>query len=506
MLSAILSRPIRTAAPASVFVGELFRQPWLLFIVILGPFLILLAFVLGARVYRDFPTTIIVQPPGGTGTPAFQVGANNLDNFLRVVDVTTDREAALARLHRGEVKLVLELPADPQAALARGEQAQVRLTTNEIDPLANSFFTLFVESQIAELNRQAIAQVAEQARASAGNLQGDVDRLARTLDGLDTASVPEQRRRLAEAATQLAQLDAALAQLEELARATSNLFGTGPGSPLAEIRAQRDRVTRLLADVRQLDTQLAQAPSPTDAARLRQDVNQLQTLLRQLRVTDPNVLSAPFAATITNVAPYQPAGTSYFLPGILALILQHLAVTLAAVSIARDRRLGILDLYRLSPASAGEVLVGKYLALSVMVALIAAAVTTLVLLALGVPVLGGLVWLVAALAAFLLAALALGFVIGLLTRSEEGAIQAAMLLLIASVAFGGLLAPLEQLTRPLLAAAYLLPVTSGRVLLEAVMFRGYLIDWIAPVVLALLLVVLLVLSYRLFARELARRR
>jgi len=62
------------------------------------------------------------------------------------------------------------------------------------------------------------------------------------------------------------------------------------------------------------------------------------------------------------------------------------------------------------------------------------------------------------------------------TRSEETAIQLCMLVLIASVAFGGLLAPLEQLTPPLLAAAYLLPVTSGKVVLEAVMFRGYLLD------------------------------
>jgi hypothetical protein len=97
-------------------------------------------------------------------------------------------------------------------------------------------------------------------------------------------------------------------------------------------------------------------------------------------------------------------------------------------------------------------------------------------------------------------------VVGLLTNSEEAAIQAAMLLLIASVAFGGLLAPLDQLTPPLLAVAHLLPVTTGRLLLEAVMFRGYLLDWVAPTVLGGLLLVTLVLSYRLFAAELARRR
>jgi ABC-2 type transport system permease protein len=499
----MLSTPIRTTAPANVFIGELLRQPWLLLVVIFGPFLILLAFVLGARVYRDFPKTIVVQPPSMAGAPPLQMGAENLQNFLTVVDVTTDREAALARLRGGEVKLVLELPADPQAALARGQQAQIRLTTNEIDPLANSFFTLFVESQVAEVNRQVIAKAAAEARASADRIQGDVDRAARALDGLDTQPAAEQRRRLAEATSLLAQLDTTLGQFEELARATTTLFGAGP---LAELRAQRERVQRLHADVRNLEGQLAMVPTPAETARLRQDVGQLQTLLGQLRTTDPNVLSAPFAATIENIAPYQPQGTSYFLPGILALILQHLALTLAAVSVARDRRLGVMDLYRLSPAAPSEVLMGKYLGLSLMVALIAAGVTALVLVALQVPVLGGLGWLVLALFVFLLTALAMGFVVGLVTRSEEAAIQAAMLLLIASVAFGGLLAPLDQLTPPVLAAAHLLPVTTGRILLESAMFRGYLLDPIAPSVLAVLLIVTLILSYYLFAKELARRR
>jgi len=187
-------------------------------------------------------------------------------------------------------------------------------------------------------------------------------------------------------------------------------------------------------------------------------------------------------------------------------VLQHLALTLAAVSVARDRRLGIFDLYRLSPASGAEVLTGKYLGLGLMVAIVAAGVTALVLLALSVPVLAGLGWLVLALALFLLTALAMGFVLGMVTRTEEAAIQVAMMVLIASVALGGLLAPLEQLSPPLLAAAHLLPVTTGRVLLEAALFRGYLVDWVAPTVLAVLLLALLVLSYRLFLVELARRR
>jgi ABC-2 type transport system permease protein len=499
----MLSALVRTAAPAGVFVGELFRQPGLLFIVILGPFLILLAFVLGARVYRDFPTTIVVEPSGGSN-PVLRSTAAELDNFLRVVDVTADREAALARLRQGDAKLVLELPADPQAAIQRGEQAQIQITTNEIDPLANSFATLFVESQIAELNRQTIENAAAQAREGSTRLRGDLDRVARLLDEVDTGTLAERRQRLGEAGAALVRIDAGLGQLEDALRLAVGPTAGGP-IVLDVLGEQRQRIARLRTDVQALDEQLGFAPSPAELARMRQDVAQLRSLLDQAQAANPTALSAPFAATVTNVAPYQPEGTTFFLPGILALILQHLALTLAAVSIARDRRLGVLDVYRLSPAGAGELLLGKYFGLSFMVALIAAGITALAIGALHVAVLGGLLWLVVALFVFLLTALAFGFVLGLVTRSEEAAIQVSMLVLIASVAFGGLLAPLEQLSPPLLAAAYALPVTSGRLLLEAVLFRGYLLDWMAPAILLGLLAVSGVLSFRLFSVELARR-
>ena len=501
----MLRTPLRALASGGVFLGELFRQPWLLFIVILGPFLILLAYGLGARITRDFPRTIVVQPPAAAPT-TLQVSPEALSAYLNVVDVTPDREAALARLRRGEVELVLELPGDPQAALARGEQARIRLATNEINPIATAFAQLYVESQIATLNRQAIARTATSARGAAESAQGDVERLATALERLDTAALADQQRRLTEVQTLLGQLDTSLATLEDVVRAAGPILGVGPGTPLTEVQLQRERVGRLRADVRAFEATLAQVPTGADATRLRQGVRELQGLLATLRATPPEVLAAPFLAELENVAPYQPSGAGYFVPGILALVLQHLGLTLAAVSLARDRRLGIFDLYRLAPASAGEVLVGKYMGLGLMIALIAVGIVLLVVWALGVPILAGLTWLAAALGVFLLATLALGFVLGLVTRSEDAAIQVAMLVLIASVAFGGLLAPQEQLTAPLRAVAQLLPVTHATVLLQAVLFRGYLLDPVAPTLLAVLGIVMLVLSFRLFRRELAERR
>ena len=63
-----------------------------------------------------------------------------------------------------------------------------------------------------------------------------------------------------------------------------------------------------------------------------------------------------------NLSPQAPTVTSFFGPAVLALILQHLAVSLVAMSLVRERSSGVMELFRISPVTAAEVLAGKVLA------------------------------------------------------------------------------------------------------------------------------------------------
>ena len=58
----------------------------------------------------------------------------------------------------------------------------------------------------------------------------------------------------------------------------------------------------------------------------------------------------------------QPGVLAYFGPAVLALILQHLAVTLVALSLVRERTTGVMELFRIAPVSTSEILAGKVLA------------------------------------------------------------------------------------------------------------------------------------------------
>ena len=57
-----------------------------------------------------------------------------------------------------------------------------------------------------------------------------------------------------------------------------------------------------------------------------------------------------------------PNVVAFFAPAVLALVLQHMGVTLTALSLVRERLSGAMDIFRVAPVRALEILIGKYLA------------------------------------------------------------------------------------------------------------------------------------------------
>jgi ABC-2 type transport system permease protein len=186
----------------------------------------------------------------------------------------------------------------------------------------------------------------------------------------------------------------------------------------------------------------------------------------------PQVIAAPTRAELRNLAPVTPNVVAFFAPAVLALVLQHMGVTLTALSMVRERLSGAMDIFRVAPVRALEILTGKYLAYAFFNLSIAAMITFLLVGVLHVPLLStpGDVALVVALLSF--ASLGLGLLISTIVDSERQAVQLSMLVLLASVFFSGFVLPLDQFITPLRIAAYSLPVTHGIQLLQDFMLRG----------------------------------
>ena len=218
----------------------------------------------------------------------------------------------------------------------------------------------------------------------------------------------------------------------------------------------------------------------------------------------PDVIAAPTTAEIVNIAPTTPGVTSYFAPAVLALILQHLAVTLVAMSLVRERTSGVIELFRIAPVSTAEVLVGKLLAFGLIGGAIATATVALLVLGLGVPLIGPLWLVVLAVGLLLLASICVGLLIAVVSDSERQAVQLSLLVLLASVFFSGFVLPITEFGEPVRSIAYALPVTHGIRLLQDLMLRGTTNHAWELVALGVIALVTLVLAWILLRRGMTR--
>jgi len=222
----------------------------------------------------------------------------------------------------------------------------------------------------------------------------------------------------------------------------------------------------------------------------------------QLSQIPPEVVAKPAVANITNVAPSSPNVVSFAAPAAFALMLQHMAVTLTALSFVRERLSGTMELFRISPVNSLELVIGKYIGLGLVSAVIAVVTSLLLVIVLGVPLLGS-PWLVAGVIALVvLASLGIGLLISIIADSERQAVQLALLLLLASVFFSGFVLPVNEFREGVQYASYALPVTHGIRLLQDLMLRGTTNSWWEMSALAGIALVLLVLTVLALRRSL----
>ena len=186
----------------------------------------------------------------------------------------------------------------------------------------------------------------------------------------------------------------------------------------------------------------------------------------------PEVIARPTTAETDNVAPTEPNVLDFFGPAVFALVIQHLAVTLTALSLVRERLSGQMDRFRVAPVSSMELLVGKYGAYAVLSLAVTAIVGALLVGVLGVPLLGGWQLFVGIVLLLTFASLGVGLLISLIADSERQAVQLSMLTLLASVFFSGFVLPVSDFAEWTQVIAYLLPVTHGIAVLQEHMLRG----------------------------------
>ncbi len=233
---------------------------------------------------------------------------------------------------------------------------------------------------------------------------------------------------------------------------------------------------------------------------LREAVGKMQQQSHLMANVPPENVVSPLVPEYENLRKSLSFVTFYG-PSVFALLLQHIAVTLGALSLVRERQRGILEMFRVAPIPSSSIIDGKYLGYIFFLAIIAGLLMVL-LMFLGVPFLGD-PWLFVAFTLLLIAAsLGIGFFFSCISNSDSTAIQLSMLMLLVSIFFSGFFLPIqnfEAFMKPLIDA---IPLTHGIQGFQSILLKGESPAITTWIFLAVIAIVMYIATQVLFRRQL----
>lgn len=478
--------------------AEVRRQPRLVLSLVLGPFLILALFGLGYTGEQPKLRTIVVVPPGRENDPRVRDLSTNLGPSFEVVGVTANGDEARARLMRDEADIVEVMPADIDQLFGRTQQSPIAVYYNEIDPLQEQWIQYLTYVQVKELNSALLVNVASGTREEAGNLNTYIR----------------------DARTQLETIQTGLRVAGgEQARTAVQRLRSNSGLILASLvlAGQSGQAQQAQQDVQQIQAELQALESALESGEVQQQEDRIATInarlteveavANQIKTVPPEVFVSPLISQPQNIAQtsYTPSYITFYSPGVVALLLQHMAVTLGALSLVRENLLGSVELFRVAPVGSLQIILGKYFGYTLFAAVIATMLTLGLFYGLGVPFTGNPYWYALVVLLLTWASLGLGFLISALSKSESQAVQLSMIALLGSVFFSGFFLPLANFNQYVRSVAYALPVTHGVQGFQDIMLRGRLpsdqtLAWLTGIAL-----VCFVLAWRLWRSNLKRR-
>lgn len=226
----------------------------------------------------------------------------------------------------------------------------------------------------------------------------------------------------------------------------------------------------------------------------------LETSLRAVAVRTggkPALMAQPIVL-------FNPEGRTpnFIIPGLVAILLQIVAMVLAAMAIVRERERGTLEQLLVTPIHPLGLMLGKlgpYLVLGV----IEMAMTLVIMrFGFGVPIRGSLLFLFAMATVYLFALLSMGLFISTRAGSQAQAQQMAQMLLLPSIFLSGYIFPTAGLPAALYYIGRVLPATHMIAIMRGVVLRDAGPLELLPNVLALIAIsaALVWLSVRRFRK------
>lgn len=456
----------RVIAIAAKELRDVWRQPRLIVALVLGPFLILLVFGMG---YQSVPpplATVLVIEEGAGLTDAVEELQESLEPAVEIVEVTEDVGEAQRMLMSGDVDIVVVTPAEALDTVRNNERAVVQVYHDKLDPFDQAYITIFTRSSVDELNRRVLASVAREGQERTEELDDalpvareSAENMAAALEAGDTVAATQAR----------IELDRALLLTQRRTGSSQDVL-SGVSRELGSGDDTQRSISALRDDVGAIDFDDPDAPDQAQA--LSEDLAALEEQLAEFQALDPDVLVAPFASQLSWIRGESIPLEAFYGPAVLIVLLQHSSVTLGALSMVRERTLGIDRWFQVTPISTYELIAGKFLAYGVLGTLVGGGLTLAILGYFGISMAGSWAHYGLMLGLTLVASLALGVLVAAVASTEAQAVQFSMLILLVTIFFSGFVLSLDRIIGPAAAISETVPATAGISGLQDVLFRG----------------------------------
>lgn len=475
----------RVVTDAWIQILAFLRQPRLLLVLVIGPFVVLALFGAGLS-DSDPPLAIAFVNPDPEVQEEIEAYAQAREDRFSEVRFTDDADEAVAALRAGDLDMVVEFPPDLASHLEAGEHAPVVLVHDLIDPVEQRAVQLFADSAIDDLNGVLLGRVVAEGQADAGEFEQQISdiraRLA-LLTGGATGGGATSGATDGDAADEGATSagtpssvggDDVSALREEIgavsdaagpsAEMLSSLGHTGPAERLEAIEAS-------LTDLEEAARSGDEAGTRDAAAELDTQLADLSATLETVERIPPDVVVNPLEGQVQALGGDVQLA-QFYAPALVAVLLAHLTRVFAGLAVAREGELGTRELYAIAGRGASSRVIGKLLGYLIVGGLLAAVLIAGLVLVLGTPMRGHVGWLAAEVAALIAASTAMGLALGHLARTSGQVVQYAMLFLLAAIFMSGFVLSADRFAPFVRAVAAVLPATHGIELLRGEMLRG----------------------------------
>ena len=250
---------------------------------------------------------------------------------------------------------------------------------------------------------------------------------------------------------------------------------------------------------------IADASDPNTATTIS---NYATQIIRDYQSQLEKTMPVPYQISTQTKMLYNPelAGAPNFVPGVMALVLMLVCVTMTAVSIVREKEMGTMEVLLVSPFRPMSVIFSKavpYLLLSLMNV---ASILLLSVFVLDLPIHGSLLLLFAESTLFIITCLTIGIFISIQTSSQQAAMLISLMgMLLPTILFSGFMFPVENMPVPLQIFSNIVPAKWYYIIVKSVMIKGLGFGsiWKETLVLAAITLFFMIVSLRSFKIRLA---